>query len=314
MSILPGHWATIQVSLGGGNARVTYRVEGYYEYVYLTFNRDGYVRTDWGSGEREVEYYAPPRECSWDEGTCQFKSLANYPTRVIVRAPMPATQIVYSTAQPDGWRTLINACLDTSKLFMTCEQRTDWAWELTLPNTTVFLDNVSWSGLTPSTRGQPYSAKLTNPLSAYYRTSISNLPAGMKFDSSTNTLFGTPTVAGRTVIRLKLYEESGGRTVSVRSLPFTVSAPVPTIVTTTFDLLGTPPATVGKSFNRPIVFNSYGEKATVSATGLPPGITVQPNGSAIVGAPTRAGAFSVVLSVKTADGIATRTISLTVRG
>lgn len=231
-------------------------------------------------------------------------------TRLIVSAAQD-TEILYSSSG-GYWDSMVIQCLGGKYPELICTRRDDWAWEIHEGVWTYYLDNVTWSGLSEGTAGKPYLATLRNPQSENFATSVTNLPAGLTFDAATNVIAGTPKTAGTTSIRLSLVAQ-GGSVASTRVVPFTVKLPAPTITTTTFDLIGTPPATVGQPFNRPIVFDGFGLATKVSATGLPPGLTIVPNGSSTSGKPTTAGTYSVKLTVTTAGGTATKTIPLTVR-
>jgi PKD repeat protein len=135
----------------------------------------------------------------------------------------------------------------------------------------------------------------------------SGLPPGLTLNSSTGTITGTPTTAGTYAATLTAANSAGS---STGRLTITVApAPVaPTITSAT-----TVSAVAGQSFPT-YVITASGLPTSFGATGLPPGLSLNPTTGAISGTPTAAGTYTVTLSASNAIGTNTATLTVVVTG
>ena len=133
----------------------------------------------------------------------------------------------------------------------------------------------------------------------------SPLPAGLSIVASTGIITGTPTVGGSTAVLLSATNANGTGTAT---LAITVgSASGIPIITSPPSAVGT----VGTTFvTYPIV--ATGLPTSYSATGLPPGLTLNPLTGAINGTPTSAGTWIVTINATNAIGTTTTTLTITV--
>ena len=127
------------------------------------------------------------------------------------------------------------------------------------------------------------------------------LPPGLSADSVAGLISGTPTTAGTYTVALTAANISGSATATL------------TIVINPAITL-TSPATasgqVGQSFTYQVTTAST--VTNFSASGLPPGLTIDPNAGAISGAPTTAGVYAATLNLTTAEGTSVATLTITV--
>lgn len=162
--------------------------------------------------------------------------------------------------------------------------------------------------------GQSYSAAegaAPTPLGGTgpYVWSASGLPAGLSINSSTGVISGTPSTsntAGSTVTA-RISATDTYATVGSADYTFTtrgalsISTAVPSSMQRTTAVNSTMSATGGKS--------GY----TWSASGMPAGVTINASSGVASGTPTANGSYSVVVTVKDANGkTATRTTAVSV--
>jgi len=129
------------------------------------------------------------------------------------------------------------------------------------------------------------------------------LPAGLTFDSAHGILGGAPTDPGTTQIQLTA-SNSGGTGMATLALtvqPAPSSGPVITSGTSIT-------ARTGQAFSFDVFTIGGSATARLSATGLPPGLSVDPVSGIISGIPTADGSFGVTLTVT--DGAVTTTSTL----
>jgi hypothetical protein len=114
--------------------------------------------------------------------------------------------------------------------------------------------------------------------------------------TTTNNGGGTATapaladIPARTTIETVARGEEGFHTLAI----------VADLAVTTTSLPG---GQVGVSYSAPVAGNGGVKPYAWSATGLPPGLTIDPASGAISGTPTTAGAFTPTIRVADADGI-----------
>jgi hypothetical protein len=149
--------------------------------------------------------------------------------------------------------------------------------------------------------GQAFNFQVTagnNPTSF----SASGLPPGISM-SSTGLISGTPTIGGSWNATVTATNASGSGS---SPLFFTITAVAPVITSAT-----SAAGQIGQSFSYQIV--AIGA-TTYSATGLPPGLNVDPIAGLISGTPTIVGTSTVNLTATNATGSGTATLTITVAG
>ena len=126
----------------------------------------------------------------------------------------------------------------------------------------------------------------------------SNLPPGVDFDS-TGIIAGYPTTAGVYSVEL-----SGSNSIASTTATLTINVIAPQALTITSSTRAA--GSTGDPFRFQVVAPGASSAARLSATGLPPGLNVDPISGTITGIPTQSGDFTVQLTVTdgttTADG------------
>jgi hypothetical protein len=127
---------------------------------------------------------------------------------------------------------------------------------------------------------------------------VTGLPTGVTFDPSTNSISGTPTATGLFAPHIKLTDSDGD--IALATYSVTINA-APTIT----GPASLPSADVTRDYPPPsktAVMTATGGTAPYawSATGLPPGLTIDPSSGAISGNPTAVGSYSPTIMLKDA--------------
>jgi Putative Ig domain len=125
-----------------------------------------------------------------------------------------------------------------------------------------------------------------------YAWTATGLPAGLSIDPASGAITGTPTTAGAATINVTVTDATTPTHVSVtKQFPVTIAPPV-SITTASL-----PNGTVGTAYNSGALAAAGGTPAyTWSATGLPPGVNIDPTTGAITGTPSQAGPFTVTVT------------------
>ncbi|MCE5098191.1 putative Ig domain-containing protein, partial [Staphylococcus devriesei] len=132
---------------------------------------------------------------------------------------------------------------------------------------------------------------------------VNGLPAGLTFNSSTNTIEGTPTKLGSYPIIVTSTDSSGNRTTT----PFTINVvdtKVPTVASIDNQNLE-----VNTDID-PIVIkaeDNSGQPVTNTVSGLPNGVTFDSETDTISGTPTKVGSYEVTVTSKDTSGNPTNT-------
>ena len=126
----------------------------------------------------------------------------------------------------------------------------------------------------------------TNPLA----WSATGLPPGMVIDATTGTISGSPTAPGTFNVVVKVNDSNTASATTSASLTI---APVLALATSPL-----PNGQVGIAFaSTALSFSGGTAPYTWSATGLPPGITIEPTSGVLSGTPTTAGTYAAVVTV-----------------
>ena len=130
----------------------------------------------------------------------------------------------------------------------------------------------------------------------------SGLPPGLSVNPATGIISGTPGAPGTFHVNLSATNPSGTGT---RALTLSIALSRPTIVP-----VAPLQAIKGEPFGYAI--QAGGSPTGYSATGLPPGLTLDPGSGVISGTPTQSGTFDVTVSVTNAAGTTTFTLRIVV--
>jgi PKD repeat protein len=135
--------------------------------------------------------------------------------------------------------------------------------------------------------------------------SASGLPAGLTLNTLTGAISGTPTLAGTSVVTLTATNSTGSGTATLTiTIAASTSAPVISSPTTTAGSVGSPFPTY--------TIVATGQPTTYTATGLPPGLTIDPLTGTIDGTPTLAGTYVVTVSATNSFGTTTSSLTISI--
>ena len=139
------------------------------------------------------------------------------------------------------------------------------------------------------------------------------LPAGLKLDSATGAISGTPTAAGTSPFTIRVRDKSGQSDTQALSIRINPTAPPPnppSITTTTL-----PAGTEGQFYSQPVQATGGTGALTwsISAGTLPANLDLNHTNGVISGTPTAAGTSSFTVRVQDAGGLAdTQALSITI--
>jgi hypothetical protein len=145
------------------------------------------------------------------------------------------------------------------------------------------------------TRGQPFSANILNATTG--STIAGTMPAGLVLDGAARKVTGTPNVSG--MFNLMLAESLTGANSRSTTISITVAEPAPILAVLSISNTN---AQVGQAFSALITGAANG--STLTATGLPAGLTLNSAARTISGTPTTAGspAFTLIETLSGATG------------
>jgi hypothetical protein len=143
-----------------------------------------------------------------------------------------------------------------------------------------------------------YQITATNTPTSY---SATGLPPGISINTSTGLISGTPTQGGSFTVLLSASNIRGPGTEV--SLNVEVALLVP-VITSNLNASGL----VGTAFSYQITATNT--PTSYSATGLPPGISINTSTGLISGTPTQGGAATITIGATNVDGTGTATLSL----
>ena len=162
----------------------------------------------------------------------------------------------------------------------------------------------------PTAPGTVGSAFVTYPITATglpTSYTATGLPPGLTLNGLTGAINGTPTASGVSTVALGA---TNGFGTGSATLSITVAAAG---VVPIFTSPPTAPGTVGTVFvTYPI--EATGLPTSYTATGLPPGLTLNPVTGAIDGTPTEAGTYFVSITATNSSGTSTTTVTMVIGG
>ena len=159
--------------------------------------------------------------------------------------------------------------------------------------------------LKKGTEGKEYKSVFTvtgtKPITMTYS---GTLPKGLSFDASTYTFYGTPeeVCKDREIIVTASNIESS----TTVKYPLTISGVAPKFVTASL-----PAGTAGLEYSSDVVITGTAP-ITVTADGLPDGVTVNPNTGYISGTPQKLGIYNVKLTATNSIKSVNKTLKMTI--
>jgi hypothetical protein len=167
---------------------------------------------------------------------------------------------------------------------------------LKLSGTVPDIVSMTSPGNQTSTVGGTVSLQMTATDSARVQTlpawSAHGLPDGLAISPLTGLISGSPTAAGSFIVEVVAIDNAGG--VDSTTFTWTINPAVNTVTVTS---PGDQVSTVGVAVSLPVIAtDSAAEAITYSATGLPPGVSIDSHSGLITGTPATAGTTSVTIT------------------
>ena len=144
-----------------------------------------------------------------------------------------------------------------------------------------------------------YTITSTNSPTSYAAT---NLPSGLSWNPPTNTISGTPTIAGTYNIQIGATNATG---TGYGNLVLTVKLQLPSFTNST-----SADGIINTAFSYTIV--ASGITTSFSAMGLPSGLVLDPVTGAITGTPTVAGSFPITINATNTTGTTSSTLTIVI--
>jgi hypothetical protein len=151
------------------------------------------------------------------------------------------------------------------------------------------------AALPAATVGVPYSEMIHTSGGAppvNVGTEVATVALGLSYNVNTRTISGTPTGPGTYTI--DLYASDASQQSAYRTFTAIISYPHGVIVTESL-----PSGTIDVPYSATLTSREFLTPPTWSATGLPPGLTLNPSTGLISGSPTTNGAYGVTISAAT---------------
>ncbi len=161
---------------------------------------------------------------------------------------------------------------------------------------------VTSGGIASGTVGQAFSYQITG---SDFPTSYAatGLPTSLTLNTTTGLISGTPTVQG--TINATVSASNGAGTSPPRSLVITIALLAPVISSS-----GSVSGTVGQALTYQIT--ASGPPTSFSATGLPPGLSINTATGLISGLPTTVGAFTATVNATNTTGTGSTTVTFSI--
>jgi hypothetical protein len=170
--------------------------------------------------------------------------------------------------------------------------------------------SITSAAATTATAGKAYSGTftVTGGNGTYTWGAVSGLPAGLTSSASGAklTISGTPATAGTSTVTVTGRDTESTPKTATTSLTITVSAPALSITTGSL-----PAGTVGAAYDAGVTATGGTGTATWAASGLPGGLTINPQTGTISGTPNAPGSFPVTITA-TAGTTASVAITLVI--
>jgi hypothetical protein len=138
--------------------------------------------------------------------------------------------------------------------------------------------------------------------------SATGLPPGLVINTLTGQITGTPTTPGTYVVTISATNSSGTGTTT---LTITVAAPGLSPIITSSPPVAQGTGTVGSTFVTYTIV-ATGLPSSYFATGLPPGLAIDPLTGAITGTPTTAGSYPVTISATNGSGTGSALLTIVI--
>ena len=169
------------------------------------------------------------------------------------------------------------------------------------------LPSVTSANAAPGTVGAAFSFNIaaTGSPTSY---AANSLPAGLVLNTATGAITGTPTSVGVSVVSVTATNATGTSNASTLTITVSAAGVAPVITSTTS---GYYPGTVGTTFATYTIATT-GLPTSFSATGLPPGLSLNTVTGAITGTPTAAGTYTVTATATNATGSGTSVFAIAI--
>ncbi len=167
---------------------------------------------------------------------------------------------------------------------------------------------VTAAALPAATTAENYQVQLTasgNVGAVIWNVaSGSTLPAGLTLNPSTGALSGQPAAPGTASFTIQVTDQSNNATAS-RTFTLTISQGL--AITTS----ALPGGVVGVAYSATLIATG-GSNYTWSATGLPPGLTLNPSSGSLSGTPTLANTYTATFTVTSGSVSVNRQLAITI--
>lgn len=168
------------------------------------------------------------------------------------------------------------------------------------------------SGYVPGAVGTVFSTYTITATGSPTSYSATNLPPGLSLNPLTGQITGTPTAAGTYTGMITATNGSGSGSIA---LAFAISSgggggsgPGSPVIT----VPGSPITVPVGSPIPPYTVLATGTPTSYSATGLPPGLTINSTTGVITGTPTTWGTFTITITATNGSGSTTATLTMTI--